>query len=274
MDNNYDLKLEMLKNEDVKECLTGILDQIGYPLSWEEIFASNHPLERYLLFKIQGCLGIGFDCDKSEPVKNFFQEKYDYTEYWLDTLMSMQYTWGMALRNLWKKDAEQIYFSPDSKEYLAMKEKYGFFQNAKGEIVYRIDTAQKFIYELAHLPEITEVLGEKLTTKFSEFAIYYHTIGNMSPCPAGNYNTEKGSYYNHSFDRLDLFIQTKTFQENPKWIDWFSQNEKRYYLTPFMQPSLPPVPILKENNIEQYQDELCRYLDTFILLMKERATNL
>lgn len=270
MNPNYDLKLEMLKNEKVKECLTDILDRLHYPLSFEEILEKGHPLEKYLLFKIQGTLGAGFDCDKSAPVKDFFQEKYGYTGDAFDTLMSMQYAWGSTLRNLWKEDRAQIYFSPDSKDYLTLHEKYRF-SYSNGKKVYRIDRAQKFIYELAHLSEIFAVLGEKLTEKFGELAVYYHTIGNMSPCPTGRYNPEKGSYYNRCYDRLDLFILTKKFQENSEWADWFAQNAERYHLTAFMQPTLPLVPILKNENVEAYKDELVQYIDTFVSLIQDRS---
>ncbi len=274
MTNSYDLKLEMLKSEPVKECLKDILDKIHAPLSFEEIFETEHHLEKYLLFKIQGCLGVGFDCDKSAPVKDFFKQKYGYTGSGFDTIVSMQYLWGFVLRNLWKKDSEQLYFPTNSKEYFSLKEKYGSFTNQQGQEIYRIDNAQKFIYELAHLSEIKEILGQNLVEHFCELSVYYHTLGNMSPCPEGAYNKEKGSYIHHCFDRLDLFIQTDFFQQNTEWVDWFSQNAETYLLQDFMAPNLPPFPKLQSGHTEEYIQEVCQYIDTFLSLITNRGYNL
>lgn len=274
MNASYDLKQEMLKNNSVKECLTDILGRIHYPLSLEEIFATGHHLEKYLLFKIQGCLSIGFDCDTTNLVQDFFKQNYGYTGSSFDTLLSMQYLWGSVLRNLWKKDTEQIYFSPHSSDYLYLKETYGFFVNQQGQKVYRIDTAQKFIYELAHLSEIQTILRQKLSEHFSEFSLYYHTIGNLSPCPSGNYNREKGSYSHHCFDRLDLFLQTKFFQQNSEWVHWFSQNTNTYFLQDFMAPNLPPFPVFQVGHVEAYRQEVCTYIDTLLPLIVNRSYDL
>ena len=55
MDINYDLKLEIVKNEKATECIQDILNKINFERSIEEIFNNKEEepkyIERYLLFK-------------------------------------------------------------------------------------------------------------------------------------------------------------------------------------------------------------------------------
>lgn len=179
MDKDYDLKLEMLKEPKSIECIKDILEKTKSKLRLEELFNNSKlcQIERYLLFKAQGCLGCGFDCDKSKAATNFFRKNFNYVGEGMDTLISMQYIWGKCLKTVWGNYSNQIAFEKDSEEYKFFKEKYGTYEDYETkEIKIRIDKAQKYIYEFMKLEEIKEALGDKLYNKFCDFAHYYHTI--------------------------------------------------------------------------------------------------
>ena len=285
MQKDYDLKLKILEHENALKCIKNILEKTKYK-SFEEIFSDNSGdyLERYLLFKAQGKLGAGFECDKADIVMDFFKEKFDYQGEYMDTLISMQYIWGMILRILWKKDAGQIAFEKDSKEYKFFLEEYGEYKDYNtGRMIPRIDGAQKFIYELLHLEEIRKALGDELYFKFNEFAHYYHTIGNISPCPESPFNREKG-FAKGCYDRLDLFMKTDLFKENQEWIKWFSENKDVYYLDHFMENDLGDKLIkLKDDfisgkynvstdfdKVSELKDECSIYIDKVIEIIMDR----
>ncbi len=286
MDINYDLKLEIVKNEKATECIQDILNKINFERSIEEIFNNKEEepkyIERYLLFKAQGALGCNFDCDKTEIVKTFFEEKFHYKEDYFDTLISMQYIWGMMLRILWKKDELQ---KIPKAQYEEWKEKYGFYidKNTK-KPVDRIKNAQKFIYELSHLEEIKETLGENLYRKFEELAHIYHTIGNMSPCPQSPFNQEKG-FEEGCYDRLDLFMTTEKYEQNKEWQEWFEKNRDSYYLEKFIENDLgieiwkikksilieKEKGIIDKKKIEQLKQECEKYINKILQIIEERG---
>lgn len=268
MDKDYDIKKEMLKVEKVKKCLEEILERIGSNLDVDTIFNdSKYQMERYLLYKAQGKLNCEFDCDKTKLVKNFFRDEFSYQGYGMDTLISMQYIWSGALGD-WKKGKEEIAFEKDSKEYKFFEEKYGtYIDKETNEIKIRINEAQKFIYELKHIDEIKKALGEEIFSKFCQFSHYYHTIGNISPCPDNDkimeryYNCEKG-FEKNCYDRLDLFMKTEKFKSNTKWVNWFKENKKKYMLEPFMEDF---------GDIPKKPEDYINYIDKVVGIIKERG---
>ena len=159
MNNNYDLKLEMLKDEKYeksRECVRIILEKTKSKLTLEEIFSdsNSYQLERYLLFKAQGRLGCGFDCDTVKIATDFFNNGFGYKEKSMDTLISMQYIWGGLIRKILNHTKQQV-FDEDSYEYNFFKQKYGsYIDKDTQKEIFRIDNAQKFIYQFVHLDEI------------------------------------------------------------------------------------------------------------------------
>lgn len=105
-----------------------------------------------MLFRIQRKLGFTFDCNATKIVKDFYKNKFGYNEICTDTLISMQYIWGLMLRNIWKPDVEQK-IDKNLYEYFINKYGYAFNKNTNKKIP-KIEGAQIFIYELIHLEEI------------------------------------------------------------------------------------------------------------------------
>jgi len=251
---NYDLKLQImyytrLKNWLIEFGKTQSIEDIEKYFSIEDKY-----IERYLLFKQQGILQKGFDCDhlnyipqKSSPsfdtigiTDAFFERYFDYKkEYSKDTIFSMQYIWGQVVENLCD--------------------------------IKRND----YICQLKNIKIIKEKMGDKLFNCFVDYAHYYHTIGNMSPCPMPPFNSTKGSIYGN-FDRLDLFL--KKIREWSKWFyndsynTEYSDRVTKYGLNILIDNDLPEiVPIPKNLEDKETIQELIEYLEKVVELIKNRA---
>lgn len=173
-------------------------------LDYNEIDA-DMKIKRYLLFKLQAKNNCGFDCDhlstvfyKYRFVDQLWTEFFEIsTEHCKDTVFSMQSLWG--------KTINALEFSDDS-------------ANHGGD----------YSWQYRNLDLIKEKMGEKLYNAFAEFSYYYHTIGNVVPCPP-KFNIAKyaGGVY---FDRLDLFLKV-----NRRWDDFFcEENIRKFHLEPFL----------------------------------------
>lgn len=93
----------------------------------------------------------------------------------------------------------------------------------------------------------------------------------MAPCPSGCYNRLKGSFVTRCYDRLDLFVKSFTFLSHSEWKEWLLQNTDRYALSEFLDSSLPRFPILENENVALYKEEVASYLDTFSALILRRG---
>lgn len=173
----------------------------------------------------------------------------------------------------------------DEKLYEHFINKYGYIINKNtNKKIPRFAKAQRFIYELIHLEEIKEVIGDKLYSKFEEYAHFYHTIGNISPCPESPFNKQKG-FARYCYDRLDLFITKENFKKNKDWIKWFEKNQKVYHLENFINNDLGTefLELIKDiekrksknieisnSEIENVKEQCCNYIDKVINIIKER----
>lgn len=215
-----------------------------------DISNNNQDIEvyykRYFLFKMQAKEKCFFDCDhlpavfgEHRLVDYFFDEHFGVDiESPKDTCFSAQVLWGKVLANSKNVDLQGHY--------------------------------NDFAWQYNNLDIIKETLGEELFDTFGMFMHYYHTIGNIYPCPE-KFNNLKycGGKY---FDRLDLFINSnegKTFKE------WFSDERvEQFCLGTFIEKTMCGEKELNEMiQGEQYVD-LVNYINSIIMLIKHRSDDI
>ena len=103
--------------------------------------------------------------------------------------------------------------------------------------------------------------------------IYYHTIGNMCPCPKENkYNMSKYNRNPKGFDRLDFFKNTTYFQE---------KNFKAFFSDEFLEEyclkeiydgtNLPDLDTTNKIFQELKEKEIKKYINTYIELIMSRT---
>ena len=281
---HYDLKREMLnerylyKNVKIKEMLEDILKNIKYDKDLNYLFDEKNKcyIERYLLFKIQYNLGSAFDCDKTLLAKKFCKNQKQGER---DTVFSLQSIWGQIIKKEYSNECIE------ENEYNYFKNKYGY-NKRNGKIRYKIDDAQKYIYELENIEYIKLLLGNELYNALNNYAHYYHTLGNMSECPSSketDYNRKKG-FYKVGYDRIDLFleclksdnwqcaVEDKNVRE--KILAWFysengsySDNVKRNKLEILIDSNLGAIDI-------NDKEKLIKYLNNVSELIQKRYDSL
>ena len=250
IDIDYDLKDEIRYYPQVNECLNKIREYTK---------CGNTYIEKYLLFKLQRDLNYSFDCDKTIPVKKTFGKNLKY-----DTMFSLQWIWGELLTKFYKTNNEQRYQINDKE--------YKFLVSVKNPKIQEEIKDTKFLYELEHLGEIKNILGDDLFNKINDFAHYYHTIGNMAPCPSfkekngKSFNQNKGSL---KYDRLDRYLLIADDETK----EWFNNNKSKYYLEDFIY-DIGDVPIPKDIKNKEEVNKLIDYFDKLISIIKNRTKKL
>lgn len=235
-------------------------------------------LKKYLLFRYQASKNNKhFDCDVSYPVYLFYKDyieilqrnypefnyklsienKY-YVPQYFDTYFSMQSIWGPLIENL--------YNNGDLGKKVNKKNFY-----VRNDFAWQIDNFDKIVNH-SELKELLKALNE--------FALYYHTIGNIAPC-APRINSPKG-FAKGCYDRLDLFLEKEL---DDSWLGWYYSNitistktiskyTKLLHLEKFLNPGLGKVIIPKSINDKDAIEELTKYVNAMIKIIKDRITEL
>lgn len=101
--------------------------------------------------------------------------------------------------------------------------------------------------------------------------------------PNPPFNREKG-FEGNCYDRLDLFMKTDTFKNNPQWGKWFEENKEKYHLEIFIKNDLGiefldllgNIEERKKDNIkvsdlefENLRNQCCIYIDKVIDIIKK-----
>ncbi len=128
---------------------------------------------------------------------------------------------------------------------------------------------------LEQLSMINELKQSIYYNDICRLIIYYHTIGNMCPCPKDGYNVSKNNKNKGGYDRLDLFKNTTYFKEK-NWDKYFNQEQvSRYCLEEIY--SGDKLPNLEETGkiFERLKEkEIKKYINTYIELIIERTKKL
>lgn len=232
---------------------------------------------KYLLFKYQNSVEDWYnyyDCDTSYPVYLFYKkilEKNPELDYkilfdhgvprFFDTYFSVQSIWGELLNNFYKNG--------DFKDYKG----YYIGNDFKWQIE-NFDKIKNFFESNIELKELFESLNK--------FVHYYHTIGNMAPCPKG-INKPKGNKKNKCYDRIDLFLsKTKSVHKND-WQNWYylnyskkelSEISKVFCLKNFLNPNLGEIKIPRSKDDIESIKYLTRYINIIIDNIKKRGKEL
>lgn len=247
--NKFDLKHNMFNDKYENIIKKRILKDTN--INYEDLKDSNHILERYIVYKILGTITYNefskkyFDCDKLDFVHDFYEISKD-DKISTDTLLTVQYIYGTISNKI----------LPYSNE------------------LYGGDMLRILIFknQLQNIDNLKNSLGNKLLEAFEKLMIYYHTIGNISPCPLDNYNRNKGRQF---FDRLDLYKNTDTFKKN--YLNWFEENIKNYKLDKIYNGNnLLPYEFLKNIEVDKIKDseEIIKYIYSYIDLIIDRTNQL
>lgn len=254
-DKNYDLKKLLVKDLDFLKSEGFSSDDIRKIRVAQEFFkeikldkrifdddVDFKPLKRYFAYRAnavnakkiwkRNSYKYCFDCDKSYPVRKFYKEKNGYDEFYFDSYFSVQPLLGKFIER-------------------------GHGREKRNDFVWLLENFDDEILKNASEDEV-EVLEA-----FNELAYYYHTIGNLAPCPA-DINSPKGRT-NGCFDRIDLFLKSDSTKENEKyetWVKWFEENSEKYQLQYFLEPELPENP----------KDDLVKYIHAVVEIIKKRGS--
>ncbi len=256
---NYDVKMynDFVNRVSVAKHSIKTLNQ-----NYIEIFSDNCEtkykyLQRYLLYRYQAKQNKScfFDCDSSYLVKKYYEINFNYksdrnNKVYFDTYFSVQSIWGNLIENLYEK-------------------KY------RNDFRWQIENFNSIINNNPNL--------EELFNAFDNLAHYYHTLGNIAPCPAG-LNKPKGFKIN-CYDRIDLFFKNEESLKE-EWINFYyngneilienlKRDEEIFYLTEFLKPKgLEEVVIPINNNDVKNAKRLSNYINQIVSIIKRRSIKL
>lgn len=202
--------------------------------------------KRYFLFKLQAKERCKFDCDhlmdvfgEYRLVDQFFERYFNYCENLpKDTCFSVQWLWGKVLGQA--DDVE-------------IRKKYNDFE-----------------WQYKNLTIVRKFIGEELYDAFGNLMHYYHTIGNIYPCPKG-FNVGKfcgGKYY----DRLDLYVKSDEGRKNSEWLS--AGEMEKYKINEFFCDKLLSEDEISKLIIEKKFIELAKYIGLIVSLIKNRSDKL
>ena len=234
--NKFDLALLMKETDNYKEYYDTLLKK-DITLDFEELFNEKNILERYLVFKLLG--------DATYNNKLGCQKKY--------------------------------YFDCDKSDFAL-----NFYNLNKKEKTDTLLSIQSILGKLYKLPKkieevkdccliISKIKKRHLYDAICRLIIYYHTIGNISPCPSNDYNRKKGR---HFFDRLDIFKESDDFNE---FETWYKENLNKYKLDNIYNGKglLTQQETIKLfSNVEKNENEIEKYIESYIDLIIDRTKEL
>ena len=253
--NNYDIKMY---NDFVNRVTQAKKSIKNLNQKYIEVFSDDCTIEykyiqRYLLYRYQAKENKNyfFDCDSSYLVRKYYEVYFNYkgdeiNNVYYDTYFSVQSIWGKLIENLYER-------------------KY------RNDFKWQIENFESIIMDNPNL--------KKLFNAFDDLAHYYHTIGNIAPCPAG-LNVPKGLRSN-CYDRIDLFFKSEARWRNFYYnfnneITYTLKNDKDiFYLTEFLNPKgLEDIVIPIDNNDIKNIEILTKYINEIVNIIKRRGIKL
>ena len=176
------------------------------------------------------------------------------------------------------KELAKIKYKFDCDKLRFVKKIYGIKRTESCDTLLSIQSIYSKIISnkpfLEQLSTIDELKQNVYYNDICRLIIYYHTIGNMCPCPNdNNYNVSKYNQNKGGFDRLDLFKDTAYFKEK-NFEKYFTKERRGEYCLEEIYNG-DKLPNLEETNRifeEKKEEKVKKYINTYIDLIIERTS--